>query len=87
MASSGHGLSFAGASVFQRLSVEDNLIAILETMQLSRAERKDRAEQLIQQFGLLTQRKQLARTLSGGERRKLEIAGRLVHRAQAYHAR
>jgi lipopolysaccharide export system ATP-binding protein len=65
-------------SVFQRLSVEDNLIAILETMQLSRAERKDRAEQLIKQFGLLTQRKQLARTLSGGERRKLEIARALV---------
>ncbi len=65
-------------SVFQRLSVEDNLIAILETMQLSRAERKDRAEQLIKQFGLATQRKQLARTLSGGERRKLEIARALV---------
>ena len=65
-------------SVFQRLSVEDNLIAILETMQLSRAERKDRAEQLIKQFGLTTQRKQLARTLSGGERRKLEIARALV---------
>lgn len=65
-------------SVFQRLSVEDNLIAILETMRLSRAERKDRAEQLIRQFGLTTQRKQLARTLSGGERRKLEIARALV---------
>jgi lipopolysaccharide export system ATP-binding protein len=65
-------------SVFQRLSVEDNLIAILETMRLSRAERKDRAEQLIKQFGLTTQRKQLARTLSGGERRKLEIARALV---------
>jgi len=65
-------------SVFQRLSVEDNLIAILETMRLSRAERKERAEQLIRQFGLVTQRKQLARTLSGGERRKLEIARALV---------
>lgn len=65
-------------SVFQRLSVEDNLIAILETMRLSRAERKDRADQLIKQFGLTTQRKQLARTLSGGERRKLEIARALV---------
>ncbi len=65
-------------SVFQRLSVEDNLIAILETMPLSRAERRDRAEQLIKQFGLVTQRKQLARTLSGGERRKLEIARALV---------
>ncbi len=65
-------------SVFQRLSVEDNLIAILETMRLSRAERRERAEQLIRQFGLVAQRKQLARTLSGGERRKLEIARALV---------
>ena len=65
-------------SVFQRLSVEDNLIAILETMRLSRAQRKERAEQLIRQFGLVHQRKQLARTLSGGERRKLEIARALV---------
>jgi len=66
-------------SVFQRLSVEDNLIAILETMrQLSRKERFERAEQLIRQFGLIEQRHQLARTLSGGERRKLEIARALV---------
>jgi lipopolysaccharide export system ATP-binding protein len=66
-------------SVFQRLTVEDNLIAILETMRhLSRKERKERAEQLIRQFGLIEQRKQLARTLSGGERRKLEIARALV---------
>lgn len=65
-------------SVFQRLSVEDNLVAILETMPLSRAERKERSEQLIRQFGLTGQRKQLARTLSGGERRKLEIARALV---------
>jgi len=65
-------------SVFQRLSVEDNLIAILETMNLTRSQRRERAEALIRQFGLLHQRKQLARTLSGGERRKLEIARALV---------
>jgi lipopolysaccharide export system ATP-binding protein len=65
-------------SVFQRLSVEDNLMAILETMRLSRSERRERADQLIRQFGLSTQRKQLAKTLSGGERRKLEIARALV---------
>ena len=66
-------------SVFQRLSVEDNLIAILETMRhLSRRERLERADRLIQQFGLHEQRRQLARTLSGGERRKLEIARALV---------
>lgn len=66
-------------SVFQRLSVEDNLIAILETIRgLSRREQRERAMQLIDQFGLSKQRKQLARTLSGGERRKLEIARALV---------
>jgi lipopolysaccharide export system ATP-binding protein len=66
-------------SVFQRLSVEDNLLAILETMRgLTRADRLARAGQLITQFGLTRQRDQHARTLSGGERRRLEIARALV---------
>lgn len=66
-------------SVFQRLSVEDNLLAILETMRdLTRRDRFDKARILIDQFGLTNQRKQQARTLSGGERRKLEIARALV---------
>lgn len=66
-------------SVFQRLSVEDNLLAILETMRgLNRSERLARADQLIRQFGLERQRRQPARTLSGGERRRLEIARALV---------
>ena len=66
-------------SVFQRLSVEDNLLAILETMRgLSRNQRIEKSDQLIEQFGLAEQKKQLARTLSGGERRKLEIARALV---------
>ncbi len=66
-------------SVFQRLSVEDNLLAILETMRgLTREERREKADHLVEQFGLVKQRKQLARTLSGGERRKLEIARALV---------
>lgn len=66
-------------SIFQRLSVEDNLLAILETMRdLSRKERLEKRDQLIQQFGLCDQRKQMAKTLSGGERRKLEIARALV---------
>ncbi len=66
-------------SIFQRLSVEDNLLAILETMRdLSRKERIEKRDQLIQQFGLSEQRKQMAKTLSGGERRKLEIARALV---------
>ena len=66
-------------SVFQRLCVEDNLLAILETMRdLTRKERIEKARHLVEQFGLVEQRKQLARTLSGGERRKLEIARALV---------
>lgn len=66
-------------SVFQRLTVEENLLAILETMRnLSRRERFEKADQLIAQFGLERQRKQHARTLSGGERRKLEIARALI---------
>ncbi len=66
-------------SVFQRLSVEDNLLAILETMRgLSRKERLQKAAHLMDQFGLSGQRRQLARTLSGGERRKLEIARAMV---------
>ncbi len=66
-------------SVFQRLTVEENLLAILETMRgLARRQRQEKADQLIEQFGLTKQRKQHARTLSGGERRKLEIARALV---------
>jgi lipopolysaccharide export system ATP-binding protein len=66
-------------SVFQRLSVKDNLLAVLETMRdLTRKQRMERAHQLIEQFGLTEQSAQLARTLSGGERRKLEIARALV---------
>ncbi len=66
-------------SIFQRLTVEQNLIAVLETMRgFSRRQRKQRAVELIEQFGLTRQRKQEARTLSGGERRKLEIARALV---------
>ena len=65
-------------SVFQRLSVEDNLKAILETRPLNKAERLARAEALMKQFDLFKNRHQQARTLSGGERRKLEIARALI---------
>jgi len=65
-------------SIFQRLTVRQNLLAILETMDLSRSDRHERCEQLLGQFGLTHVRGQLARTLSGGERRKLEIARALV---------
>ena len=65
-------------SVFQRLSVRDNLLAILETMSISRQERNQRADHLIEQFGLTEVYKSQARFLSGGERRKLEIARAMV---------
>ena len=65
-------------SVFQRLSVEQNLLAILETRPLDRAQRHARAEELMAQFDLTKTRHQPARTLSGGERRKLEIARALI---------
>jgi len=65
-------------SVFQRLSVEQNLLAILETMSLTRSARRQRAAELIEQFDLSRVRRQQARLLSGGERRKLEIARALI---------
>jgi lipopolysaccharide export system ATP-binding protein len=65
-------------SVFQRLTVRDNLLAILETMAISRAERKRRANDLIERFSLTEVINSQARVLSGGERRKLEIARAMV---------
>ena len=65
-------------SVFQRLSVEDNLKAILETMPYSRKERNRIASELAERFGLTEVFKSQAKFLSGGERRKLEIARAMV---------
>jgi lipopolysaccharide export system ATP-binding protein len=65
-------------SVFQRLTCEQNLLAILETLKLSRRDRKARAAELLAQFGLTHKANDAARTCSGGERRKLEIARALV---------
>ena len=65
-------------SIFQRLSVRDNLLAVLETMHLRSGVRKEKANSLLEQFGLAKVADNDARTLSGGERRKLEIARALV---------
>lgn len=65
-------------SIFQRLSVRDNLLAILETMSISRAERHERADMLIERFSLTEVARSQGRFLSGGERRKLEIARAMV---------
>ena len=68
------------ASVFRKLSVWNNVMAILETLRLSRKDRKTRCEELLASFDLMKVAKQPAYTLSGGERRKLEIARALVRR-------
>ncbi len=65
-------------SVFQKLTCEQNLLAILETLPLGRKERKARAAELLERFALTHKARHAARTCSGGERRKLEIARALV---------
>jgi len=65
-------------SIFARLTCEENLLAILETRPLGRRERKAKAAALLEQFSLSHKAKHQARTCSGGERRKLEIARALV---------
>jgi lipopolysaccharide export system ATP-binding protein len=65
-------------SIFQRLSVRDNLYAILETMSIGAAERSRRVGMLIDRFGLSEIANSQGRYLSGGERRKLEIARAMV---------
>ncbi|MDH3270892.1 MAG: LPS export ABC transporter ATP-binding protein [Gemmatimonadota bacterium] len=67
-------------SIFRKLSVEDNVLAILETLGLSRDEEKRRLEELLGELGLLSLRKSKAYSLSGGERRRLEITRALVQR-------
>jgi len=79
-ARAGMGYLSQEPSVFQRLTVEQNLIAILETVERSGAERRRRADELMGQFGLTHKARQEARTCSGGERRRLEIARALITR-------
>jgi len=67
-------------SVFRKLTVEENVMAILETLDISRAEREQRRVSLLKDLGLDKIAKQKAFTLSGGERRKLEITRALVPR-------
>ena len=65
-------------SIFRRLTVEENLLAILETMDLSHADQRGRAEALLARLGLGGLRRSRAEVLSGGERRRLEIARALL---------
>jgi len=66
------------ASIFRKLTVADNLKAILETLHLSREEQERRLDELLTQFGLNHIRNNKAMTVSGGERRRVEIARALV---------
>jgi lipopolysaccharide export system ATP-binding protein len=66
-------------SVFRRMTVEDNLLAILETIPMRRAERRARMDGLVAELELDKVRRSRAEVLSGGERRRLEIARSLVH--------
>ena len=65
-------------SVFRKLTVEENIMAILETLDISQAERKKRLERLLEELNIAYLAKNLAMTLSGGERRRLEITRALV---------
>jgi lipopolysaccharide export system ATP-binding protein len=65
-------------SIFRKLTVEQNIMAILETTKLSKAERKSRCEELLNQFGIEHIARNQALTLSGGEKRRLTIARSLV---------
>ena len=65
-------------SIFRKMTVEQNILAILETLPLSKAERKNRCDQLLHQFGIERIAKNQALTLSGGEKRRLTIARSLV---------
>jgi lipopolysaccharide export system ATP-binding protein len=65
-------------SIFRKMTVEQNIMAILETLSMSKAERKNRCEELLHQFGIERIAKNQALTLSGGEKRRLTIARSLV---------
>lgn len=66
------------ASVFRKLTVEENIMAVLEMTKLSKAERKEKVESLLEEFSLTHVRKNLGMVLSGGERRRTEIARALA---------
>ncbi|MBL7069889.1 MAG: LPS export ABC transporter ATP-binding protein [Candidatus Omnitrophica bacterium] len=66
------------ASIFRKLTVEENIMAILETLPISKKERENRLESLLDELNIAYLRKNKAFTLSGGERRRLEITRALV---------
>jgi len=66
------------ASVFRKLTVEENILAVLEMRDYSKQERREKTDQLIEEFSLQKVRKNLGMSLSGGERRRTEIARALA---------
>ncbi|MCC7475290.1 MAG: LPS export ABC transporter ATP-binding protein [Pirellulales bacterium] len=74
----GMGYLAQESSVFRKLSVEKNLLGVMELLGMNRKVRRMRAEQLMEQFGISKLRRSRAMSLSGGERRRLEIARALV---------
>ncbi len=66
------------ASVFRRMTVEENILAVLETLALTEAERRDHLQKLLDEFNINHIAKQKAFTLSGGERRRVEVARALA---------
>lgn len=77
-AQKGVGYLAQEASVFRKLSVEDNILGVLQFTDLSKKQQKERLESLIEEFGLGTVRKNRGDLLSGGERRRTEIARALA---------
>jgi len=77
-AQKGIGYLAQEASVFRKLSVEDNIMGILEFTKLSKSERENKLESLLEEFGLMHVRKNRGDLLSGGERRRTEIARALA---------
>jgi len=75
-----HGIGYLAqeASVFRKLSVEDNILSVLQLTKLSKAEQQQKAEALLEEFGLTHIRKNRGDLLSGGERRRTEIARALA---------
>jgi lipopolysaccharide export system ATP-binding protein len=75
-----HGLGYLPQepSIFRKLTVEENILAVLETLPLNHHERREHLEELLESMGLTPLRAHLAYTLSGGERRRVEIARALV---------
>ena len=65
-------------SIFRKLTVEENILAVLETLPLTAHERREQLEELVEEFGLQKVRRSFGYVLSGGERRKVEIARALA---------